>query len=149
MTDATPPICEKPAAVTKAVTLLYLTLVITVVLFFLNWSLYTQVDVGVVAFSLLFDLGLMGLLIYKIDEGRNWARIAYLVIFIIGMPFYIRAMCKLFSFSMFGDLFSLLRAAMEIVALKFLFSREARPWFGAVKTDVPSTPDDSQKNSQG
>jgi hypothetical protein len=149
MADSIPPSSEKPAVVTKALTLLYLGLVISVVIFFQEMSLFTQLDIGSSAFRLFFSLAFSVWLLYQIDEGHNWARITLLVFFILGMLLYIPVMVKVFSLSLVLGGLSLLGVALKIGALTLLFGRDARPWFLPVTVDPPPplTTDDSNRNT--
>ena len=82
-------------------------------------------------------------LVYKTDEGCNWARITYLVLFLLGVPFYIRGMLYLYSYSIILDGASLARLILEIIALVMLFTHEARPWFHPAEADLPTATDDT------
>ena len=81
------PQSQKPASVSSAIKLLYATLAIGALRSVLEWSHQTQaVSSGFVLFVMLFTFAFLVWLIYKIDRGRNWARITFLVFFILGVP---------------------------------------------------------------
>jgi hypothetical protein len=149
MKDSSPPVCGKPAAVSKAVMLLYTSLAIGVVnfLLFIYWSLNMQGDLGTLAIGMFAAYAFMVWLIYNIDEGYNWARITLLVIFLIGLPIHIRALVNMLSFSYICDGLGLSKDGLQIVAFTFLFGRGARPWFCPVKSDPPLTPDGPNPNA--
>jgi hypothetical protein len=147
MEDSTSPSSGKPAAVTKAVTLLLISLAISVVSFLWVLSLFTQMDVGISALLFFFSSLFNVWLIYNINEGRNWARITFLVLFILGLLLYSHKLIQLLSVSFVCGGLSITRIVLQIVALSFLFGRTARPWFWPVETDTPMTPDDINRNS--
>lgn len=130
----------KPRKVNTAVNLLYASLGIGVIssgLFpvgldevnsfgsALNDSLYT-----------FFIFGLTLLLYYMIGKGKNWARITFLVFFIMGFPLSIVVLPMYLSLSdppfISGILF-LVQTGMDLVALVFLFQGESSAWFKAIK----------------
>ena len=121
---------EKPATVSKATKLLYLTLIIGAVRSFLDWSHLTKISsTSLTVFTLLFSFAIIWWLIYKIDWGRNWARITFLVLTLFGMPFYILPLLELLVSSPISGILGLAQVALQITALMMLFSRDARPWF--------------------
>jgi hypothetical protein len=140
--------CAQPAAVAKAVTLLYTSLAIGVVhfLLFAYWTLNLPVDHGLLAMGTLISFAFTFWLIYNINEGRNAARVVLLVMFLVWLPFHIRGLIRVFSFSFICDGLILTGDALQIFALTLLFSHHARPWFHPLKTnpqDIPNDPDDN------
>ena len=132
---------QKPTVVVTAIRLLYLTLIIGVVRYPLDWSHLPKNPLmspaGALTFMLLviiFTFGLLLWLIYKMDRGRNWARITFLVMFILGVPLSIQPLIQSLSHSLLSGMLGLAQAALELVALIMLFSRQARPWFRPVST---------------
>ena len=129
---------QKPAAVHNAIRLLYLTLIIGAVRIPLEhvWARLPsdpRVPPAVLwasfIFSTAFTYGLLLWLIYKMDRGRHWARVTFLVLTVIGVPFAIQPMLASFSYSPVSGLLGLLQVGMEVVALVMLFSPQAKPWF--------------------
>lgn len=120
----TPFTVVKPAAVTRATSLLCVSLAI--VLFGLFWLWFHEAPIGQTIFTFL----MMAWIVYKINQGRNWARITFLVIYLLG------AVISISLFSLVSHSLSLIeigvffvQAALQITALIMLFSRDARPWF--------------------
>ena len=134
----------QPQKVNTAVKLLYASLglgIISSVLFppgldevssfgsALNDSLFIFFTAGL-------TFGLIWLLIYMTGKGKNWARITFLIFFIIGIPL------SIVTFPLFlllsdtpvidGSLF-LVQTGMDLVALVFLFQGESSAWFKAIK----------------
>lgn len=134
----------KPQKVDTAVKLLYASLglgIISSVLFppgldevssfgsALNDSLFIFFTAGL-------TFGLTWLLIYMIGKGKNWARITFLVFFIIGIPLSIVTfpLFLLLSYTPVIDVsLFLVQTGMDLVALVFLFQEESSAWFKALK----------------
>jgi len=68
-------------------------------------------------------------LIVKMDRGRNWARITFLVLFLLGTPLSIQPLIHSLSYSPVSGVLGLAQAALQVVSLVMLFGRAARPWF--------------------
>jgi hypothetical protein len=139
MPNSTPTADEKPAIVQRAVNLLYLSAAISVACFLLECSFPSPVDLGVRAFCFLIGLAFVVWQIYYIDQGRNWARLIFLVLFLLSIPIYVSSLSRMFKLSLLLDGLSLANYIIDIVALVFLFSRKARAWFRSVKSNAPLT----------
>lgn len=88
------------------------------------------------SFFTFFTLGLMLLLYYMIWKGKNWARITYLVFFIMGIPLSIVVVPIYLSLSdtpVISGTLTLVQTGMDLVALVFLFQEESSAWFKALK----------------
>jgi hypothetical protein len=85
--------------------------------------------------------------IYYIDLGRNWARILFLVLFLLGIPMWISSVFRLYRLSFILEALTVVIFVIEVVALALLFGRDARPWFGCVKSDSSSTSEDADRKS--
>ncbi len=83
-----------------------------------------------------FIFGPLSLLYYMIGKGKNWARITFLIFFIIGIPLSIVTVPRFLLLSNIpvieGSLF-LAHTGMSLVALVFLFQEESSAWFKALK----------------
>jgi hypothetical protein len=120
----------KPAIVTRAIWLLSLSLgiifIASVWLAFIN---------PVSSQSGFFTLLIMAWLTYKINQERNWARITFLVLYLLGTLISIPAFLaphSSFNFEVF-----IVQAALQAISLFMLFSRNASPWFRPAT--IPST----------
>lgn len=134
----------QPQKVNTAVKLLYASLglgIISSVLFPPGLDEVSSFDSALndslfIFFTAGLTFGLTWLLIYMIGKGKNWARITFLVFFIIGIPL------SIVTFPLFlllsdtpvidGSLF-LVQTGMDLVALVFLFQEESSAWFKALK----------------
>ena len=135
----------QPQKVNTAVKLLYASLglgIISSVLFPPGLDEVSSFDSALndslfIFFTAGLTFGLIWLLIYMIGKGKNWARITFLVFFIIGIPLSIVTFpLYLLSLSdtpvIDGSLF-LVQTGMDLVALVFLFQGESSAWFKALK----------------
>ena len=132
---------KKPAAIERAVCFLYLHVATGVAGFFWEWfvfkdSLFKQTDPFGPFLFLIIESLFMLWLTWKIDEGFNWARIAYLVLFFIGIPFYLIGLLRFFPYSIVLNGLSLAGCTMDVAAVIMLFSRDARLWFNSLKADA-------------
>jgi hypothetical protein len=83
----------------------------------------------VVGSVMLLLLALLGLLIYKIWVGRNWARILFLAIVVFGSLDTIPQMMRDASSEPVTAATSLLILAAQVAALALLFIGTGRAWF--------------------
>ena len=71
--------------------------------------------------------------IYKIGRGRNWARITFTALFIIGVPFSVLPLVKSVAASPVSGGLGIAQAVIQAIALVFLFQRPSSDWFGEMK----------------
>lgn len=101
---------------------------------------YVPFIVGAALFMYSLKLGLVWLMIL----GRNWARIVFIVICMLGIPGFIRAAAgagEMFSRS-FGEGLSIaLLASTDYIALFYLLTRASGEWFrkGGMKRNASDT----------
>ena len=91
----------------------------------------TSVAMMIPLFTFAIILGLMLWLIWMIGRGRNWARITYLILFLLGLPFSIGPLVQSFSLFPLSASIGLAQMLLQIVALVLLFTGAARRWFSA------------------
>ena len=84
--DQTLPVTAvKPVAIRRAIGLLWASLAIGVVKTPLNWAYFTsRASAAFNAFVMIFTFAIIGFFIWKIGQGKNWARIVFLALFVIG-----------------------------------------------------------------
>ena len=68
-------------------------------------------------------------LIYEIFEHCNWARITYLLLFLVGILAEVTGFIALFDQPSIGITLDLFSSAAEAVALFLLFTRPSNRWF--------------------
>ena len=76
--------------------------------------------------------------IYQLNRGRNWARWALVVIFIISIPLVILPAFASFSHNPVDALIAFLQTALYIIGLVFVFHRSSSSWLGAEKISKKS-----------
>ena len=69
-------------------------------------------------------------LIRKIAEGQNWARIVYLVLFLLGLSNALKDLPGLFNQSLLGGLSGFVQMLLPLVALVLLFTPPGSDHFG-------------------
>jgi hypothetical protein len=84
--DQEPP-REKPAAIRRAIVLIWLSLALNAFILAIDWRfLSSEIPLlGLIATEALV-VALTVWLVIKIEAGRNWARIVYLVLLVISLP---------------------------------------------------------------
>jgi hypothetical protein len=139
-----PPVRKQPTAVIWGVRLLYLSVLLSIVGLLFEWLVFPNVDFFIVTLYSALYWSFLILLIVKIDQGSNRARIVILVIFLVHIPFYLLSLLRLFSYSITLDCLSLAWLIVESVGLMVLFSRGAHEWFYPAETDSPVTPNNNK-----
>jgi hypothetical protein len=74
-------------------------------------------------------LALIALLAWQIYAGKNWARIAYTVLFVLGLPFAILPLAEALQSRPISGVLGVLQLVMQSTAVVFLYLPGGRPWF--------------------
>jgi hypothetical protein len=134
-TESTPPAApaDRPTVVTRAVWLLYLALligfiraVVTVVRFARGLGgpeLFVAISFGVIFF------GLYLFLVTKISVGRNWARIVYLILVLVGLPFAIPSYIGELKMSLLAGSIDFMILILQLAGTALLFTSNSNRWF--------------------
>jgi len=135
---------EKPLEVIRAVRLLYISLAIGFVssLVMLAFEV-SKVSKLLVLFFLLLFFGLSGFFVFKISKGKNSARILFLVLFLLGVPFAIPNYINELRNNFLLGILSILIAVLQSAALYLLFKRSSNSWFKALKQERETEISDS------
>jgi len=134
-----PKLNVKPMEVRRAVAALWVSVLIGVVAAIVeHWNRPSHTGVAFAVFFYSSIAGLWALLIWKIGQGRRWARITWLVLFAVSaLATIIQALAALGgskrAADFFGSPFSAvvigLRMAISFYATLLLFSRSGATWF--------------------
>lgn len=128
---------NKPDSVSNALILLWISLGIGVLNSIINFSnsvnLAQGYGSGFVIFTILFTLAFMAFFIYMIGKGKNWARITFLVLFIIGIPFSVLPAIVLLVTNPISAMFTAGITILQLIALIFLFQKSSSDWFHSMK----------------
>jgi hypothetical protein len=123
----------KPSVVNKAVRLLYIALALGV--FRATMEAVSIAKRSLIGFFIMISiLGLTWFLIYKINCGRNWARIVFLVLFVLSIfdpPYSIQLSVQFLPTSFFSGLLIIGQAILRLMALIMLFKKQSNLWFSA------------------
>jgi hypothetical protein len=124
---------QRPQPVGTAVNLLWASLAVGLVKAVIEYSyLITQASTAFTNFVLFFTFALIGLLIFKISAGKNWARITLLVLFIIGVLPTLLIVLSEFSRSPMVGAISVAQIGLQGYALFLLFTHPGGAWFRKV-----------------
>ena len=138
---------ERPASISAVVTLLYVVLALGVIrsaIVFGRLSAQAGAEFGRLspvagASFVLFVQGtsfaFVWFLIFMIGRRRNWARVVFLVMFVVGIPFTVKPLIDSFSASPISGVLGVAQLALQITALYLLFRPAGRAWF---RRPVPS-----------
>ncbi|SJZ55558.1 hypothetical protein SAMN02745119_00948 [Trichlorobacter thiogenes] len=125
---------DRPKKVTFAVIMLYVSLAAGMLRgAFIGFGLPKNGSV-VMAWVLFFAAAYFSwLIIFKIQKGKNWARIVCLVIFSAKLPFFRPTFLSSFNTQPIATTIVIVQVVMQIVALVFLYQRKSTEWYRKVK----------------
>lgn len=127
------PAAQKPQSVVTAINLLWASLAVGLVKMLIDFSnLSALAPAAFTNFILVFTFALLGFLIFKISAGRNWARITFLVMFIIGVLPALPIVLDEFSRSAVVGALSVAQTGLQVYALYLLFTQPSSGWFRKV-----------------
>ncbi|MEZ5646690.1 MAG: hypothetical protein R3E99_16305 [Burkholderiaceae bacterium] len=121
---------EKPSQINTAVNLLWASLAIGFVKSIMDMQhLGSQASPAFTNFILISVIAVVALLIVFTSKGKNWARITFLVLFILGSLPSIPLVLAEFTRSPVLGAFSLVQIVLQVVALYMVFTRPGAAWF--------------------
>lgn len=121
---------QKPHSVATAIKFLWASFVLGLVKTVMDFSsLQTMAPATYVYFVVFFTFVVIGYLIFRISAGENWARIAFLVMFIIGMLPSLPQLMSEFSREPVSASFFVAQIGLQIYGLYLLFSQHGSSWF--------------------
>ncbi len=120
----------KSVAVRRAIGLLWASLAIGALKTPLNWAYLTSRSSGAFnAFVIIFTFAITTFFIWKIGQGKNWARIVFLVLFLLGVVPFVFIVRSEFARSAASGLLSTLQFGLQAVAFFLIFSSPGKEWF--------------------
>ena len=120
----------RPEKVSAAIKLLYITLGIGALRGILEASIRAQMASPLFVISVSFGVfGVVGFFIYMIGRGRNWSRITFTVLFIIGLPFSVQTLIENLTTNPISGLLGIGQTVIQVIALIFLFQKTSSAWF--------------------
>jgi hypothetical protein len=129
------PIFHKPKSIIAAKNILYATVFLGII----NWVIgklttdltgYSNSEGIIVTFLTLI---VIFLLTKQIGYGKKWARTVFLILFILGIIIFPFAVVPLFKLNLLLGVLCVFQALLQILALKFLFTRESTHWFNTIR----------------
>lgn len=122
----------QPAKVTLAVKMLYIVVGIGVLRTIMTVVRHADVrSPDFLIMSKLLTYVFSVYLIYQISKGKNWARWALVVIFVVSIPLTILPAFDSFSHNPIHNLLGFVQLGLYIYGLVLLFHRDVSGWFGA------------------
>lgn len=123
-------VAQKPKSAVLAVKLLWVSLAIGLIPILMDFSVFNNTEtLAFTSFILIFTFGLLGFLFAKISAGKNWARVTFLVLFIIGGLPGMFLILERFSRSSFVGILSVVQIGLQGYALFLLFTQPGSSWF--------------------
>jgi len=120
----------KPAAVRQAIGLLWTSLAIGALKLPLDWAyLSSRASVAFNAFVIIFTFAVTAFFIWKIGQGKNWARIVFLVLFLLGVVPFVLIVRPEFARSPTSGLLSTVQFGLQAVAFFLIFASPGKEWF--------------------
>jgi hypothetical protein len=120
---------ERPSQVSRAAALYLAALVLGVINSAYLWHYPTSLGTaGFVVSVPVVTLAVMTWIVIEIWQGRNWARITYLVLTLLGLPLYVPNLLKFFAVSGVTGSINTLQFILELVALGLLFIGPGAAW---------------------
>jgi hypothetical protein len=124
---------QKPQSVATAVNFLWASMAVGLVKMLMDFSNLSAVAPSAFTnFVLVFTFALIAFLIFKISAGRNWARITFLVMSVIGVLPTLPLMLGEFSRSPVVGALSVAQDGLQVYALFLLFTQPGSVWFRKV-----------------
>lgn len=138
----------KPKTVVIAVNLLWATLALGLVNVVLNYSAFSQAAdnasaIGGMRFMigiLLFTWGFSAFLFMQISAGKNWSRITFLVMFVLGLLQTFSTLKAVLSATPAVGAITMLTLVFDVVALFLVFTSPGSLWFSKKMAQSPSCP---------
>jgi len=129
MRDQTLAVTPNPA-VARAIGLLWLGLILLVVCVLLDAANLTRANSSVyIALLVILTVALCSFFIRKISEGKNWARIVYLVLFLQAALRFISKVPAEFNRYPVLAILGFVGIGLQAVALLWVFADPGKQWF--------------------
>ena len=119
----------KPQQIKSAVIMLWLSLLIGIPRSLLAIPNQREETLLVFFIVILFTIAFMIFFIQMINNGKNWARITFLILSILGMPLAIYQALDSVSITPISALLGMAQVILQIIAIIFLFAGESAQWF--------------------
>jgi hypothetical protein len=122
---------EKPTEVRTAIKLLYISLGIGIVSSILSFPRAGSTFSAL--FILVFTDALLIFIIIQISKGRNWARITFLVLCLLGLPLTVLILLQEFMTDSVMAGIIVIQTTLQFIVVLLLFRKDSTRWFMAKK----------------
>lgn len=130
------PATTKPARVGLAVNLLYAGIALSVVAFIVGFAKASSapqdsssaIIAGVIGGGIL-SIAIALWFTIMIAKGKNWARVIFLVLLVIGVVLDLTQLGHLFSFNPINGVLNIIETLLQLAAAWLLFTGESPAWF--------------------
>jgi hypothetical protein len=130
--QALPTTTIKPASIGQALGLFWASLGLGFVKLPLDWAYLTsQASPIFNTIIIVCTFGITAFFIWKIGQGKNWARIVFLVLFVLGTVPFIFILRSALARSVVSGLVSILQIGLQTVGFFLIFASPGREWFKA------------------
>lgn len=120
----------RPAIIQSAISLLWASLAVAAVKVALDWTNFVRRgSVAFTVFIMILTFAFIGFFVVKIGQGKNWARVVFLVIFVVGIVPAIFVWRSEFAHSRLLGILSIVQAALQATALYFIFTSPGKEWY--------------------
>lgn len=120
----------KPRSVATAIKLLWASFALGLVKAAMDFpSLQTMATPAYLYFVMFFTFVVIGYFIFRISAGENWARIAFLVMFIVGMLPTLPQLMDEFSREPVSASFIVAQIGLQVYGMYLLFTPPGSIWF--------------------
>src|SRR5688572_27887858 len=127
---------EKPMTVSVAVVMLWLSLIIQLAGLVWAWQLFTWgptvIRVLLIVMSAIWLF--LAYLVAMIERGVNWARITYLSLFVLSLPFFALSIFETLSGSPLAASSGIAQTLLQTIAVTLAFLRSSNPWYRGVRS---------------
>jgi hypothetical protein len=125
---------EKPKNINNSIILIFLSLIVGLFKIFLDSDFLLSLGpIQGTAITMAFTFAIMFFLAYKIWRGRNWSRIIFSVLFILGIYPAILLMPAEAERSIAVVIGSVIQTTMQVAAIILMYMPASNNWFKSVK----------------
>jgi hypothetical protein len=128
---------SKPIVVDLSVKLLYALTLLGIASFIVDFE-YTiaRFSVTDTLVNLIIPVAVMVFMIAKISSGRNWARIIFALMYLLGIRSFVEFAAQELSRNWILGAISIIQGIAHAVCIILLFTPNAAPWFTPKKSDL-------------
>lgn len=124
---------ERPREVECAVQMAFVSLVLALIAIPFRPAFVKPEMLGFMILGIIITVLFTSFLLIMILRGQNWARLLFIILFFIGLPFTFLGIILTLQKSQVSMLISLIQLSLQIMATVLLVQRPTRNWFKSVK----------------